>query len=76
VLKVAIVVACFGICGCAQEMRATAVDECAEFGAAPGSFEFRECRELQDEKRVRFGASLIGVKQSPPLPIDADQSLP
>jgi hypothetical protein len=76
VLKVAIVVGCFGIGGCAQEMRATALDECAEFGARPCSLEFRECRQLQDERRLRFGASLIGVKQSPRLPIDAVVRLP
>jgi hypothetical protein len=76
VLKVAIVVACFGICGCAQDMRATAVDECLADGAGPGSLEFHECRELQDERRHRFGASLVGVAESPPLPRDAGMSLP
>jgi hypothetical protein len=49
-------------------MRATAIDECLDDGAVRESLEFRECRELQNEKQTRFGASLVGIMQSPPLP--------
>jgi hypothetical protein len=76
VLKMAIIVACFGVGGCAQEMRATATDGCLEFGATPGSLEFRECRELENEKSARFGAALVGVMRSPPLPTTIVLGLP
>jgi hypothetical protein len=50
VLKVAIIVRCLGMRGCAHEMRATATNEFLKFGATPGSLELPECRELENEK--------------------------
>ena len=69
-LKMAIVIASFGLAGCAPEMRASAIDECVELGSPSGSPEFTECRALENEKRARFGAALVGAMQNPPLPTD------
>ena len=75
-LKMATVVVCFGLAGCAPEMRAAAIDECVELGSPSGSPKFTECRALENEKRARFGAALVGVMRSPPLPTTIVLGLP